>query len=266
MPFEKITSLQNPRVKNVVQLRERRQRNKQGATIIEGRRELERAIEADVVFKEFYWCPKLFAGFSRDPIYQKILSTQQLCFEVSKEVYAKMTYGEREEGLLGIGTPKYFSLDQLNLESCPLVLVIEDVEKPGNLGAILRTCDGAGVSGLIVCDEKTDIFNPNVIRASLGAIFSVPVTTATKTIVWQFLKNKGIKIVATSPQASLEYPQFNFKQPVALVVGSEQLGLSDFWLNKADVKIKIPMFGKVDSLNVSTSTAIILYEAIRQRR
>jgi TrmH family RNA methyltransferase len=147
-----------------------------------------------------------------------------------------------------------------------LVVVVEGVEKPGNLGAVLRTCDGAAVDALFVSDSKTDIFNPNVIRSSIGAVFSVPVVSGTNRQIGEYLREKKIFILATSPQGKQSYWNTDFKGPVALVLGSEKEGLSDFWINEADVQVSIPMKGKADSLNVSTTAAILMYEVIRQRR
>ena len=266
MPRDKITSLTNPHVKEIVRLRTGGHRKSSGVTIVDGAREILRAMEAGVEFKEFYVCPELLGRDEEEKQLQTRLSESKVSvFEVARIVFAKIAYGDRQEGVLGIcKTPKR-SLTDFQLKTNALVVVIEHVEKPGNLGAILRTCDAAGVSGVIVCDSKTDLYNPNVIRASVGTIFIVNTVQCSNDEVLGFLKNKGIKIYAASPQAQTVYTKINLTGAVAIVLGSEQEGLSDFWDKNADERVKIPMYGHADSLNVSTSAAILIYEAIRQR-
>lgn len=266
MPRDKITSLTNPHVKELVRLRAGGHRKNSGVTIVDGSREILRAMEAGIAFKEFYVCPGLLGRDEEEKQLQTRLSGVKVpVFEVARIVFAKIAYGDRQEGVLGICEPPKRSLADLQLRSDPLVVVIEHVEKPGNLGAILRTCDAAGVSGVIACDNKTDLYNPNVIRASVGTIFTVNTVQCSNDDALRFLKNKGIKIYATSPQAQTIYTQINLTGAVAIVLGSEQEGLSDFWDKNVDARVKIPMRGHADSLNVSTSAAILIYEAIRQR-
>ncbi len=262
--LDKITSLTNPKVKELVKLREAAQRKKSGVIVVEGYREIERAIEAKVNFKEFYICKYFVKTLAQKETLKKIMALNVPIYETSSEVYEKISYGDRNEGLMAIAQPKYSSFFDLPSKDDLFILVIEQVEKPGNLGAILRTADGVGVDGIIVCDAKTDIYNPNVIRSSLGTIFSTKVVVSSVAPTFDFLKSKGVKICATSPDADFIYSKADLKAPVAIVVGSEQEGLSRFWLSKADLKVRIPMRGKADSLNVSTSTAILLYEALRQ--
>lgn len=259
-----ITSLTNTRIKNVVQLRNRKQRMETGLTIVEGQREIARALKAGVTFKEFYICQDLLNASKSNNI--SVSSSGKVpVYETTKGVFSKIAYGDRTEGILAICEPRSLELNDLPSKTNSLFVLVESVEKPGNLGAILRTCDGAGVDGVIICDEKTDIYNPNVIRASLGAIFSVKVVVCSNQEALQYLQAKKITICATLPQAKNIYTDEMLKCALAVVVGSEQDGLTKFWIKNADLKVKIPMKGFADSLNVSASTAVLLYEILRQR-
>ena len=255
MPPIKITSVTNPKIKRVIGLRDRRERDQSGLTIIEGRRELELAIQAGVEVKEIYTSGESFQKKGTAPI-----------FFITPGVYAKISYGNREEGILAVAEqPKIDFTDSRLKSGEQIFVVIEQVEKPGNLGAIFRTCDAVGVSGVLVCDPATDLYNPNVIRASLGTIFSVNTMVCSNQEALDFCKSKKIKCLATTPCADQIYYNSDLKCPVAIIVGSEEKGLSDFWMRHADLKVRIPMLGLADSLNVSTSTAVLLYEALRQR-
>ncbi len=266
MVFDKITSLVNPRVKHVVQLRNRKQREEKGLMIVEGVREIAQAHEGSVTFKELYICRELIEDSEFSDLLVKKLTSQKVpVYETTQTVFAKISYGDRHEGVLAVCAPKRWSFKDFSSNNSGLFIVVESVEKPGNLGAILRTCDGAGVDGVIICDGKTDIYNPNVIRASLGAVFSVKVVVASNEKALEFLKSKSIEVCATLPQAKTVYTKVKLINPLAVVVGSEQNGLTDFWVQHADLKVKIPMCGRADSLNVSASAAILLYETIRQR-
>lgn len=199
------------------------------------------------------------------------LATRQIDFSaaenitVNRAVFEKISYRENPDGWLAIFPIPKISLDDLKLSSSPLIIVAESVEKPGNLGAMLRTADAAHVDALIVCDARTDIYNPNVVRASRGTLFTVPTVEASNQDALSFLRRNGIKILAATPQAEAEYTRQDLRGPLALAVGSEDEGLTDFWLGRADVKARIPMLGRVNSLNVSIATALIVYEAVRQR-
>lgn len=266
MPRDKITSLANPHVKELVRLRTARQRKSSGLTIVDGPREVLRALESGIKFQEFYVCPELFgSGEEEKQLETKLSGVKVPVYEVTKPVFAKIAYGDREEGVLGICQTPRRSLADFQLGADPLVVVIERVEKPGNLGAILRTCDAAGVDGVFVCDSKTDLYNPNVIRASVGTIFTVNTVVCSSDEALRFLKNQRVKVYAASPQAQTVYIQMDLTGAVAFVLGGEQEGLSDFWEKNADARVKIPMHGRADSLNVSTSAAILIYEALRQR-
>jgi TrmH family RNA methyltransferase len=262
----KITSLTNPRIKDIVKLRDRQAREESGLTIVEGIREVQCAQAAGIEFKEIYLCREML-GREQEKDLEKILSRKGVVIEeTDRKVFEKISYGDRQEGVLGVCALRPAELGNLNVKSPALIVVAEQAEKPGNLGAILRTCDAAGVDALIVCDGKTDIYNPNVIRASLGTVFSVPVVQATNEKTLAFLKQNKIVVCAATPSANMVYTDVDLKKPTAVAVGSEEKGLSEFWLKNAETKIKIPMKGKADSLNLSVSTALLVFEALRQRR
>jgi len=241
-------------------LREAGQRRMLGLTIIDGAREIERALQAGIAFDQTFYV----SGHNEDLLKNLRLKKVGLV-EVSGKVMEKLAYGERNEGILAVVKTPHQSLKDLKLSAHALIVVLESLEKPGNLGAILRTCDGVGVEAVLVCDPKTDAFNPNVIRSSTGIIFSMPLVCADPSEISSFLKSRKIKTCAAAPLADKFYTQIDLKEAWALVLGSEDCGLSEFWLKNADARIKIPMKGKADSLNVSTSAAVILYEALRQR-
>jgi len=263
--IKEITSLRNPQVKAVVDLRDRRSRDETGLMIVEGLREISLAQQSGVVFSEFYVEQAFFEAKENNAFIESISSQCKEIFLLPEYVFEKMTFGHRHEGVLGICAQPKKKLSDLTLSKNPLLVVVESVEKPGNLGAILRTMDAIGADGLIVCDPVTDLYNPNVIRSSLGAIFSVGVVQAQKEEVLKFLKTNKIKICATLPQAGQPYYHVDMKSAIAILMGSEENGLSEFWQKNSDSAVYIPMKGKVDSLNVSVSAAIILYEIIRQR-
>ena len=199
------------------------------------------------------------------------VATRQIDFDsaenisVNRAVFEKISYRENPDGWLGVFPTPKISIDDLKLSSSPLIIVAESVEKPGNLGAILRTADAAHVDALIVSDPRTDIYNPNVVRASRGTLFTVPTVEASNQDTLTFLRRNGIKILAATPQAVSVYTDQNMREPLAVAVGTEDQGLTDFWMKEADIQVKIPMLGKVNSLNVSIATALIVYEAVRQR-
>jgi len=262
--MEKITSLQNSGIKRVVRLRTKKTREAKGLTIVEGVREVRQALNAGLRFTGVYICREGVYHCPEDLVAE--MEVKQLrIFDTVCSVYDKMCYGDRKEGVLALVEQPSYTLENLEFSAAPLVVVMERVEKPGNLGAILRTCDGAGVEALIVCDELTDVYNPNVVRSSLGAVFTVPAVTCTNKEAVDFLRSKGIRIFAAVVQAEGGYYKKDMTGSCAIVVGSEQDGLSDFWRRNADEQVRIPMLGKVDSLNVSVSAAVMIYEAVRQR-
>ena len=265
MPAERITSLQNPRIKQLVRLRERRERDEAGVFIVEGYREILRALDQGAKPVEFYVSPDWFLGENEPALIARAEAAGARIFELTKEAFAKVAYRERPDGLLALIPQWRTKLDELELSDPPFLLVVEAIEKPGNLGTILRSADAAGVDAVIVCDPVTDLFNPNVVRSSTGVLFAMPVAIATTEEVHAFLRAKGIRVVATTPSATKLYTKTDLTGSVALLMGSEQYGLSDFWLKEADARIRIPMAGQADSLNVAMATIITLFEAVRQR-
>jgi len=213
----------------------------------------------------------VFGGYNIDSLYicpefnEKINFSADHIYEVNKKVFEKIAYREDSDGLLAIMKMKTNVLDDIIVSGNPFVIVLEAVEKPGNLGAILRTADAANIDAVIVCDPKSDIFNPNVIRSSLGCVFTVNTVTCTSEQAFEWLKQNNIAIYAAELESSQWYYDEDYRKKSAVIMGTESTGLSDFWLKKADKRIKIPMKGKADSLNVSVSTAIITFEAMRQR-
>jgi RNA methyltransferase, TrmH family len=254
-----ITSLQNPRVKHIVKLREKRQRDRDGLMLVEGFYDLEMALASGLKPQTIFIAPDLADEKLPAGVDTEILT-------VSRAVFEKMSYRDNPDGWLAVFPIPVHSLDSLVLSSSPFLILAESVEKPGNLGAILRTADAAGVDSLIVCDPRTDVYNPNVVRASRGTLFTVPTVQATNQEALDWLKSKNIKILAATPHTDFLYSDLDLSQPIVIAVGTEDVGLTDFWMQNADIQVKIPMMGKVNSLNVSTSTAILAYEVVRQRR
>ncbi len=263
---ERLTSLQNPRVKELLGLRDRRDRDARGLTLIEEPRVIRRARRAGYPFIEVWYCPELLDTV--DPGLLEFLRAGEpfAAIEVNQPVMAKIAYKEKPEGVLVVAPQQRLTLDRLTLPEAPLLLVLEAVEKPGNLGAILRVADGAGADAVIVCDPGTDIFNPNVLRASTGAFFTVPVVEEDASRVRSWLREKRIRGVATTPAAAAPYTDADLRGPVAILLGAEDRGLSDEWLMRADLQVRIPMRGEADSLNVSVTAALMAYEAMRQRQ
>lgn len=260
--IEKITSTQNPKIKFLQVLQQKSsERRKAGLFVVEGRRELMHCIEQGFQIDTVFWCPAVEVGTEPMPAIPQ--GVRQ--FEVSKEVYEKVAYRGSTEGIVAEVRVKPLSLSSLKLPENPLVVVVEKVEKPGNLGAILRSADAAGVDAVIVCDPLTDLYNPNLIRSSVGGIFSVPFVACNSTECIEFLKQRGIQILTAQLQDSHLYYDTDMRQATAIVMGTEATGLTDQWRLAADAHIRIPMLGRIDSLNVSVSAAILMYEAVRQR-
>jgi len=260
-----ITSLQNDRVKDLVRLRTRRDRDRAELTLIEEPLVIERALDAGYPLQTLFLCPPRIAPEHKELV-DRLLDVVGLeCVRVNEPVMDKVSYREQAEGLLVVAPQVTRDLASLDLGQAPLLVVLEGVEKPGNLGAVLRVADGAGADGVIVCGGGTDLFNPNVLRASRGAFFSVPTVAASLDTVLEFLKSHNIASVATSPVADHRWDEIGLTGPTAIVLGTEHEGLSGDWLAQADLTVGIPMLGRGDSLNVSTSAAVLLYEAVRQR-
>lgn len=258
-----LTSLQNPRVKHIVRLRDRRERDKTNKFLIEGYRELLRAHETGKKIEELYICTELFLGTNEQQLIDSIATNRAQVFTCSEKVFRRISYRDRPDGLIAIAPQQHLTLKELNTPS--FLVVAESIEKPGNLGTILRSCDAAGVDAVIVCDPTTDIHNPNVVRASIGTLFTVPVIEASGEEMIDWLKKHNISIVAATPHAQSEFTQTDMKGPVAIVVGTEQYGLSELWMKNADIQVRIPMHGVADSLNVASATTLLLYEVLRQR-
>ena len=265
MEFPIITSAQNPALKHLVKLRDRRTRDAEGVTLLEGYRELTRAEEYGMKLVEAAFSPEFFLGSNEFPLLERLAASGVKVYRLAPHLLEKVTYRDRPEGLLAVAAVRRHDLELLPEFPAPLYLVAETIEKPGNLGSMLRSADAAGASALIVCEKKTDLYNPNVIRASTGAIFSVPVGVCDNASAMAYLRKRNVKILAATPHTDFKYTDVDLTQPVAIVVGAEQTGLTDFWMDQADLKVNIPMLGKIDSLNVAAAATILLYEAARQR-
>ncbi|MBP7636948.1 MAG: RNA methyltransferase [Kiritimatiellae bacterium] len=261
-----LTSLANPKVKHAIRLRQRSHRDEAGQMLIEGYRECRRALDNGYRPQMLFYCEALWLKHLNEP------DLVQRCGALGAEVYActapvfeKMAYRERPDGLLMIGPHLNKTLADLRLPENALLVVAEAIEKPGNLGTILRSADAAGVHAVIVCDRCTDIHNPNVVRASTGTLFSVPVVEADSDEALVFLRERGFCILATTPHTEHLHSGVPLTGNVAIAVGTEQYGLSEKWMSAADLRVRIPMFGLADSLNVASATTILLFEAVRQR-
>jgi len=271
-----------------VKLRDRRDRDEAGLFLVEGYREVRRALEKNIRLNELYFSPEWFLGENEPALIEQARVAGAQLFELSKEAFAKCAYRDRPDGLLAVAPQWKLGLADLTVAGVadpgptttatdpgsatpatvsrtPFFLVVESIEKPGNLGTILRSADAAGVDGVIVCDAVTDVFNPNVVRSSTGVLFSVPIVVADSATVHAWLVEKGIRIVATTPDTPNIYTNADLRGPLAIVMGSEQYGLSEFWLKESNLLVRIPMAGQADSLNVAMATIITLFEAVRQR-
>ena len=253
-----ITSLQNPTVKYIVKLREdKRQRQKDGVMLVEGYDELTLALSSGFKPQSLLTAPELVS--------RSIDISSADVTTVTRAVFEKISYRDNPDGWLGIFPIPKTSLEDLKISDVPLVIVAESVEKPGNLGAILRTADAAHVDALLVCDPRVDLWNPNVVRASRGAVFTVPTIEIDSPNALAWLRSRKMRVLASTPSAEVLYTDVDLKESIAMAVGTEDEGLTDFWMQNADIKVKIPMMGKVNSLNVSIATALITYESVRQR-
>jgi TrmH family RNA methyltransferase len=257
---ETITSTHNPKIKSLLSLEKPRERRKQCLFVVEGKKEVGLAIDAGYKIGNIFYCEDIIskAGLGK-------LADDKLIIPVSKEVFDKIAVRENSGGVIAVAEMKTHRLEDLKLSRNPLILILESVEKPGNLGAILRTADAAGVDAVISCDPQTDFYNPNVIRSSVGCVFTQAIASSTTAATIEWLKKSEIKIFCAYLNTSETYHRVNFNQPVAIVMGTESTGLTDAWVNSSDANIIIPMFGKIDSMNVSTSAAVLVFEAVRQR-
>ena len=300
MNRELITSAQNPKIKNLLLLQEKsKARREQGLFVVEGRRELEHCLEGGYEVKTLFYCPEILESEAEEGIVSKISghprpdkregpagaasgrgrseaeaifdtipsAAKPLVIEIPEQLYRKVAYREGTEGIIAEVEYKSLTLEDLQLPENPLIVVLEAVEKPGNLGAVLRSADAAGADAVIICNPLTDLYNPNLIRASIGAVFTVPTVAASTEETIDFLKARGIQILTAQLQdSSLYYDVDMRRRGTALVMGTEATGLTQDWREAANVHIRIPMLGRLDSLNVSVSAAILLFEAVRQRQ
>jgi RNA methyltransferase, TrmH family len=267
---EEITSLQNPKMKKAVKLIDRKARNETGLFLIEGYRELKRASDSGSMIQTLFICPSLFLGVNEQALIDQVRAAGAEVIVCSKQVFQKLSYRDRSDGLIAVAVQMQRYLRDLVAllasKKDPFLIIAEAIEKPGNLGTILRSADAAGVDGVIVCDRCTDIYNPNVVRASVGALFTIPVVEASsaETLLW--LQQRKIRVVAATPSAKEEFTDAELTGGVAIVVGTEQLGLTELWMKASDIQVRIPMHGVADSLNVATATTLLLYEVVRQRK
>ena len=284
MKKEIITSAQNPKIKNLLLLQEKsKARREQGLFVVEGRRELEHCLEAGFKVHTVFVCPAIAgeealssakkiadaterASSPAKPFLHHPVLAEAPVIEIPEQLYRKVAYRESTEGIIAEVEYRALTLENLQLPENPLIMVLEAVEKPGNLGAVLRSADAAGADAVIICDPLTDLYNPNLIRASIGAVFTVPTVAASSEETIGFLKARGIQILTAQLQDSSLYYDVDMRRGTALVMGTEATGLTQAWREAADVHIRIPMLGRLDSLNVSVSAAILLFEAVRQRQ
>ena len=264
MTASPITSLTNPRVKATVRLRDRAERDLTGLTIVDGAREILRALDAGVRVEQAFIAPELLRSPDGFAVAER-LRHRPTTLEVSPTVLSRVAFGQRSDGVVAVVATPGGSLDDLVLPPDPLVVVAEGIEKPGNLGAVIRTADGAGAAAVIAADPRTDLFNPNAIRASLGTIFALPVVAAPTAATIEWLTTHGIRPIAARVDAPVAYTDVDLRGPLAIVLGSEADGLSAAWSDPRVEPVAIPMRGVADSLNVSIAAAILLYEARRQR-
>ncbi len=260
--YKQITSIQNPLIKEILQLQEKsRTRKDKGLFIIEGVREISLALRGNYEIQTLLFYPELFDVSE----IKSVTNENTVCIEITKAIFEKIAYRSTTEGVIAITNAKKLSINELTLGKNPLILVAEAPEKPGNLGALLRTADAAKLDALIIANPKTDIYNPNIIRSSVGCVFTNQIATGTTTEIIDFLKQNNISIYSAALSASVPYTTINFNEPAAIVVGTEATGLSKEWLENSTKNIIIPMQGEIDSLNVSVSAAILIFEAKRQR-
>lgn len=262
-----ITSLQNTRVKQVVRLRQRRHRETEQLFLIEGHREIQRAVDARMGIQVLFTCEQLFGQSSaRALVRQVMVDTDCTVESVSREVFAKISVREGSDGLLAVAPTPSWSLEDMPVPVNGLFLVSTATEKPGNLGTMLRSADAAGADGVVVCSPGTDVLNPNVVRASLGTVFSIPVACAQPDVVRSWFASHGIEVIAATPDADRLYTETELVGRCAVLLGNEHSGLDSEWLMSADDRVRLPSLGRGDSINVAMTATVMLFEARRQRR
>lgn len=259
-----ITSLQNTAIKNIVKLyKSSRERREQQLFVIEGARELSLALQSNYSIKSVYVCRDMFTNTK----YPEVLNSlpDNIIFYISYSVFEKIAYREKSDGIVALVEPKQHGLSYINISNNPFIIILESVEKPGNLGAVLRTADAAAVDAVVICDNQTDLYNPNVIRSGVGGLFTVQTAICSSEEALEWLNANKINVYAADLNGAKQYQTIDYTIRSAIVMGTEADGLTDFWINNAKERIKIPMRGMIDSLNVSVSTAVITFEAMRQR-
>lgn len=261
----RITSLQNPHIKNCVKLQQRKERDRQQLMIVEGYRAILCALQNHHPITTLYYSPELFYGEQEAALLHMAEAQGAALYDVSEAAFQKMATATRPDGLLAIAPQQRRNLQEHRPRPNALYLIAEGVEKPSNLGAIIRSADGAGAEALIVCDPQVDLFNPEVLRASVGTFFTLPTLIATTAETIKWCRRHNILTLAATPQADSFYTEVEMRGATAIAVGNEQHGLSNVWLEGADMGIKLPMHGQINSLNVAVAAAILLYEAVRQR-
>ena len=260
-----LTSPSNQRVKRVVALRSRRRRDREGRFVVEGARELAFAADADFPVEEVFFCRALFADRGEEDVLARYESRGVECQPTDRIVFAKLSYRDTPDGLLAVAATPEWNLQDLRVPDRSLWLVAAGIEKPGNLGAMLRSADAAGASGVLVADPGTDVSNPNVVRASVGTLFSVPVAVATAAEIRAWLGARDTRMVVARPDADVDYTSADLRGPLAIVVGSEHRGLDASWSAPECGAVRIPMAGRADSVNAAVAAALLLFEARRQR-
>jgi len=262
-----ISSLQNRRVKDAVRLRDRRGRQQQGRLIIDGVRELGRALDGGIDLDAVFWCESARGSDDAEAVLSAARAGGAAVLEVTAEVFGKLAFGDRAEGIVGVARTPHHTLAGFAsaLPEQPLVAVLEGIEKPGNVGAVVRSADGAGISAVILADAVTDLYNPNAIRASLGTIFTLPVCSTTTQDARAWLQGRGMQVIAARVDGAIPYTDVDYTRPTAIVLGSEATGLGAGWQGEGITAVRLPMRGKADSLNVSATAAVLFYEALRQR-
>ena len=256
-----ITSHQNPKIRHVLSLEKPRERSKERQFVIEGVREVTLAHQHGYRIVSLFFCPEII---SREKMLS-IVDDERLLLPVEQSVFNKIAYREGTEGIVAVAQQKEHLLDGLKLSAVPLILVLEGVEKPGNLGAMLRTADAAHIDAVVICDPKTDFYNPNVVRSSVGCLFTTQTAVGTPIEVMQWLQREKIRAFVTDLKGAIPYHTADYSQPSAIVMGTESTGISEGWREYSTARIIIPMRGAIDSLNVSNAAAIIVFEAARQR-
>jgi TrmH family RNA methyltransferase len=261
-----IASVNNLRVKNAVRLKLKRHRDQQQKMLIEGYYPLFSALRNKYPIDELYFCPSFFSEDGVEAmLVQDVARTGIPIIEVEEQAFTKMAYRKNPEGLLALAPQIHAFLDAQQPASDGLYIVLEAVEKPGNLGAILRSADCTGATGVIVCEARADIFNPNVIRASMGTFFGVPVLESSTSGAIAWCREHDVQMLAAVPDGGVVYIDVDMNRPTAIVMGTEQTGLGQQWIDNADILVRIPMFGQANSLNVATAATLLLYEAVRRR-